>query len=71
MRRGAGPATPAFDLRANNFDFGDRQLVTKFYEQSSSSYAPWELDEQTMKRLDSTTSHLPFVETGARNLAVK
>jgi len=62
-----GPSIPTVDLRASNFDFGDRQLVTKFYEKSSSSYAPWEPDPQTMKKLDMTTSHLPFVETGRRN----
>ena len=63
--RGVGPAVPTVDPRANNFEFGDRQLLTKFYEKSSSSYAPLELpDPQTIKRLDMTTSHLPFVETG-------
>jgi len=58
---------PTVDLQANSFDFGDRQLLTKFYETSSSSYAPWEPDTQPIKTLDMTTSHLPFVETGASN----
>jgi len=39
--------------------------VTRFYEKSSDSYAPFDPDTQKIKTLDMTTSHLPFVETGA------
>jgi len=61
---GGGPAVPTVDLRANSWEYGDRQLLTKFYEKSSGSYSPWEPDPQTFKKLDMNTSHLPFVETG-------
>jgi len=64
----ADRATPTIDLQASNFDLGDRQLVTKFYEKSSSSYAPWDRDPpHPIKPLDMVASHLPFVETGLRS----